>query len=279
MKKNNCAFNYTGSKLKFYDKIQHLFPEQEDVSCLDLFTGGGSLASRLPEDWSITANDACTELIHLHQKLSSVLRVKTPVEIVEFIKSNAWVKGNKDKEGYELLKHNYNNYFSGSDRDIMFYELICSSFSNQIRFNKEGYFNLPFGKRYFNPSMQKKMEAYLEHINERDINFTSCDFRDYDLSEYDFVIIDSPYLNTCAGYNENGGWVQKDTEDLLEMVDKYAEQGGKFILFEEVLSKGTPNNIIAEWMKKYSHINLGDESKGCNYQRKDGITLEVCIYN
>lgn len=277
--KNNCFMNYHGSKLKFYDKIKHLLPEQDGIECLDLFTGGASLASRLPVTWKVTANDSCTELIQLHQKLSSALRVKTPDEIVEFIKNNSWVKGNKDKEGYELLKHNYNNYFSGCDRDMMFYELICSSFSNQIRFNKDGHFNLPFGKRYFNPSMQKKMVAFLEHINERDINFTSCDFRDYKLSEYGFVIIDSPYLNTCAGYNENGGWTLKDTEDLLAMVDKYAEQGGKFILFEEVLSKGTPNNIIAEWMKKYNHINLGDESKGCNYQRKDGITLEVCIYN
>lgn len=32
-------------------------------------------------------------------------------------------------------------------------------------------------------------------------------------------------------------------------------------------------------MSEYNHINLGDESKGCNSQRKDGITLEVCIYN
>ena len=71
MRDNGCYMNYTGSKARFYDKIKHLLPEDEYHTCLDVFTGGNSLGSMLPDNWELTFNDKCSELINCHRKLRS----------------------------------------------------------------------------------------------------------------------------------------------------------------------------------------------------------------
>lgn len=82
---------------------------------------------------------------------------------------------------------------------------------------------------------------------------------------------------TSKTYKENNYF--NNAELVCKDTGRFVEDGGKFVLFEEVLSKGVSNSVITDWMKKYKHVTLGDESTGCNYQRKEGITLEVCIYN
>lgn len=273
--------NYHGSKGKFYEQIEPILPKDDKVLCLDLFAGGTSLSSMLPDTWRIVCNDNCYDVGRLQAQFLSDYKdsSRTAEEWVACVASESLVKNKSDKDSYLKLKEDYNQLKDSErwERSYVFFELVCSSFSNYIRFNEKGEWNLQFGNRYFNPSMQKKLVAWLKRMENKDVDFCYADWKHFNLSEYDFLIVDPPYLKTCAQYNSS--WTEQDTLQLLEEVDKYVEQGGKFILFEEVLSKGTPNNIIAEWMKKYNHINLGDESKGCNYQRKDGITLEVCIYN
>ena len=48
-------------------------------------------------------------------------------------------------------------------------------------------------------------------------------FRNFDVSKLgnsDFVYVDPPYLITCATYNEQGGWTEKDEKDLLVFLEK-----------------------------------------------------------
>ena len=273
--------NYHGSKGKFYSKIEPILPKEDNLLCLDLFAGGTSLSSMLPNNWRIVCNDNCYDVGRLQAQFLSDYKDSelNAEEWVAKLVEHSTVRNKSDKNGYQEIKKSYNQLKDSErwERSYVFFELVCSSFSNYIRFNEKGEWNLQFGNRYFNPSMQKKLVSWLKRMENKDVDFCFADWKWFDLTKYDLLIIDPPYLKTCAQYNSS--WSEYDTIQLLEEVDKYAEQGGKFILFEEVLSKGTPNNIIAEWMKKYNHINLGDESKGCNYQRKDGITLEVCIYN
>jgi site-specific DNA-adenine methylase len=276
----DCYMNYHGSKSRFLPEVEKLLPKEDGINCLDVFTGGASLASHLPESWSVVANDKESRLVSIHKELQASLRAgHTPESILEDWKM--YVLGNinssKDVEGYSVLKEQYNS--SKATQPTNLYALLCSSFSNQLRWNDSGEFNLPFGKRYFNTNMQKKMLAWLHRVAKRDIAFTSEDFMLLDFDSYDLLIVDSPYLQAKAGYNEKGGWSMKQTAMLLSKVDAYARNGGKFILFEELISNGKVNTLLTSWSKKYKHVNLGDNSKYANYQRKNDVTLEVMIYN
>lgn len=279
--KNNCFMNFHGSKGKFYPKIKHLLPEGDDIKCLDLFAGGTSLSSMLPDSWEIHCNDKCWDLGKMQgQFLSDYLDSdSSALGWVESLYNSMQVKSKLDKKNYLSVKEQYNLLKDSErwERSYLFFELVCSSFSNYIRFNDKGEWNLNFGERYFNPSMQKKLIAWLERMENKNVTFLHDDWKEFNFSGYDFLIIDPPYLNTLATYNSS--WDEEQTIKLLQSLDEYAQKGGKFLFFEEVLSKGKPNNVVTEWMSKYKHLNLGDESSGCNYQRKDGITLEVCVYN
>ena len=284
---NGCHWNYTGSKARFYDKIKHLLPEDEYHTCLDVFTGGNSLGSLLPDKWELTFNDKCSELINSHEVFQDYT---TEILLDNLDGVTNTHKLDKDSgKGYDELKTFYNlqctlglvgEDLKESSKAFIFYLLACHSFSNYIRFNDNGEWNVPFGKRTFNKNMRKKLINWKERISKKEkITWISKDFRDIDFLEYSFLVIDSPYLMSVAAYNEKNGWTEQDSIDLLKKVDEYANHGGKFILFEEVMSNGKHNGIISEWMNKYEHVSLGDNSKGCNYQREDKITLEVCIHN
>ena len=55
----------------------------------------------------------------------------------------------------------------------MLYVLIVYSFNNQIRFNSDGKFNLPVGKRDFNTKMAKKLSAFIDVIKNQESRFTN----------------------------------------------------------------------------------------------------------
>lgn len=278
MRDNGCYMNYTGSKARFYDKIKQQLPEDEYHTCLDVFTGGNSLGSMLPDNWELTFNDRCSELVNCHRSFYN-LDIKDLTEELDYIIQEFNLSKN-NSEGYKSLVGFYNKLKECGVLCHEFYLLLCHSFSNYVRFNDKGEWNMPFGKRTFNKNMRKKLINWKERLSKKEkITWMSKDFRDIDFLEYSFLVIDSPYLSSVAPYTENGGWNEQDTLDLLKKVDEFSEQGGKFILFEEVFSNGKANPIISEWMNKYKHISLGDNSKGCNYQREDKLTLEVCVHN
>ena len=78
-------------------------------------------------------------------------------------------KYNKEKflklrEDFNRLKEKNKDYYE------MFFTLIIFSFNNQIRFNNNGEFNLPVGKRDFNAKMHEKVETFLDRLKEVIIN-------------------------------------------------------------------------------------------------------------
>lgn len=279
-RKLGCAFNYSGSKIRHIETINEILPKEENFNVLDVFCGGASLATNLPTSWKVTANDLESRLIAIHQMFNNN-KMHSPERILkEVLNYNKhFIKDRDDIKGYQYAVETYNKTTFSTGRSSILYTLICSSFSNQLRWNESGEWNMPFGKRYLNPNMQKNLLHYLNQLKEKNITFTSEDFREFTFEEYDLVICDSPYLKTIASYNEKGGWCLKDSLALMSKLDKLHTSGGRFIMFEESWSKGVPNNILLEWMTKYNVKQIGSSSDSCNYQRKGGKTQEVIIYN
>lgn len=271
--------NYTGGKYKLLPKILPLFPKNINTF-VDLFCGGLNVSVNVNAN-NYIANDFNKQVISLYKWFVSKDKDIIFNEILN--KSNEYKLQDKVKENYLSLRKDYNT----NKTDLLFYLLITSSFSNQIRFNKKNEFNLPFGDRYFNPSMQENLKHFLVRLERININFINEDFRKLNLDSLDkddFVYLDPPYLITTATYNENGGWTDKDEIDLLKLLDKLNERGVKFALSNVVIHKGKVNNILLDWINRnnYNVEHLGNNYKNCNYHDSTGIngdSDEVLVMN
>ena len=213
--------NYTGGKYKLLNQILPLFPKDINTF-IDLFAGGCNVAINVNAN-RIIANDLCSEVISVYKGIQDG-NTEENIKMIEKI-INKYNLSKENKEGYLELRNNYNN---GNKEWYVFYTLLAYSFNNQIRFNKKGEFNMPFGKNKssFNPTLKQKFKDFSNAIHNKNIKFTNNDFRKLNvnkLGENDFVYLDPPYLVTEATYNT--GWNEETEKDLLSLCDRLNEKG------------------------------------------------------
>ena len=279
--KLGCIWCYHGSKIRYLESALSVIPNQEHpYKILDLFTGGSSVATSLPNSWEVTANDMEVRVIDLSRELKSLLGIYSPTQIEEIVRNHCRsnVDSNKDEEGYLKLKERYN---SGDRTPLNLFALTMASNSNMIRFNSSGEQTLQYGKRYYNNNSSNKMLAYLNRLLERKVTFSSEDFRKFsEKDDYDVWLIDPPYKVSKATYSECGQWTIKDEVDLLSQCDRLNAVGKKFIYFNQTFCQDKENIVVNKWKDKYKNIILADTTSNCSAQRKNkGKTVELMIHN
>lgn len=269
--------NYTGGKYKLLNQILPLFPKNINTF-VDLFTGGCNVAVNVNAN-KIIANDLCTQVIDTYKGIQNNNTEKA-IEMIEKI-INKYDLSKENKEGYLELRKAYND---GNKEWHIFYTLLAYSFNNQIRFNKKGEFNMPFGKSRssFNPTLKKKFEDFSNAIHNKNIKFTNNDFKKLNidkLKDDDFVYLDPPYLVTEATYNT--GWNEETEKELLSLCDRLNEKGIKFAISNVLEHNGSKNEILINWSKKYNVHYLNYDYSNCNYHKKDNghKSIEVLITN
>ncbi|MGN1153079.1 MAG: DNA adenine methylase [Candidatus Gastranaerophilaceae bacterium] len=295
--------NYTGGKFKLLPQILPLFPTNIDIF-VDLFCGGANVGINVKSNKTILndTNDNLTLLFSMFKNCGDDFLSLLDEIIDKYGLSQSSKYGydyyncdsntglapyNKDK--FLKLREDFNNSKDvGYYHYAMLYTLIVYSFNNQIRFNSQGQFNLPVGKRDFNEKMKQKLQKFIDRLKEKDYKFTNLDFRNFDISKLNsqsFVYADPPYLITCATYNEQGGWNEKDEKELLDFLDNLHRHNIKFALSNVLKSKGKENSMLINWSNKnsdkYRVINLNYDYNNSNYQTKnrDFVTEEVLIIN
>ena len=181
------------------------------------------------------------------------------------------------RERFNSLKRKDNQYY------IMLYTLIVFGFNNQLRFNDDGMFNLPVGKRDFNRRMQEKLSAFMDRLATLDAVFLDSDFRTVEIPSGSFVYADPPYLVTTATYNEKDGWTAKDEQDLLALLDRLNARGLRFALSNVLEHEGKRNVILQDWLgrNRYRTHELFMDYHYSNYQKKSRAadSKEVLITN
>ena len=280
MKYVKSCLNYTGGKYKLLPQIMPLFPEDINMF-VDLFCGGCNVAINVNAK-KIICNDSEKVIIDLYNdwkngECDELLNVlKETISKYELSKTN--------KEGFEKIRKDYND---GNKEWFMFYAMLMHSFNYQIRFNKNGEYNMPFGKdrSCFNQSTENNFINFVNEIHNKNIFFTNKDFIELKiekLKEDDFVYCDPPYLITCASYNEKDGWNEIKEKQLLKLLDSLNDNNIKFALSNVLENKGKRNEILIEWCKKYNVHYLNNSYSNCNYHAKDkskNSTVEVLITN
>ena len=286
MGKNNfikSPMNYTGGKHKLLPQLWPILSQKINSGSrfIDLFAGGCNVAVNV-RCKKVIANDYEPHIMELYRTWQSM----SIEDILSYIKHRIDEFGlsKTNKEGFYALREKYNAEPSPLDLFV----LICYSFNNQFRFNKDGGFNMPFGlnRSSFNSSIEKNLINF--HAAIKDIVFVNKDFRDLKLDKLgpdDLVYCDPPYLITCATYNENDGWNEGCEKDLLSLLDNIHVSGANFALSNVLFNKGKTNDILIDWVEKnhavYRTIHLDNTYSNCNYHTKDksGKADEVLIVN
>ena len=286
--------NYVGGKYKLLPQIIPLFPNNIDTF-VDLFGGGFNVGINVNADY-IVYNDVEPHVVELlrglyrndyddvHSMICQIIDEyglsRSDVHGYEFYgcESNSGL-GQYNKDKYYKLRADYNQ----NPTWIKFYTLITCAFSNQIRFNSKGEFNMPYGKRDYNKSLQSKLQIFMDAMHQKNIAFSNSDFRDLKFypngseNERMLVYCDPPYFNSVATYNENNGWSEKDEQDLLNLLDELNTYGIRFALSNNLKYQ---NPILAEWRKQYHTHYLNGDYSNCNYHKKDRSSdTEVLITN
>lgn len=293
--------NYTGGKYKLLPQIFPLFPERVN-NFVDIFCGGCNVGINAVAN-HIICNDYNQYLIGLFNYLKNNTfdelkeRIDNTIEQYNLSKSvengydfyncnTATGLGNYNRNGFISLRNDFNNMTNENENYYLYlYILIVYSFNNQIRFNTEGNYNLPVGKRDLNKRMINKLQRFLTNIG--NITFSCDNFDEIDLStltENDFVYADPPYLITCASYNENNGWNEEKEIKLLSLLDRLHLRNIKFALSNVLTSKGKRNEILENWLNlhpEYICHHLEYTYKNSNYHKKDKVNQadEVLITN
>lgn len=280
--------NYVGGKYKLLDQIIPLIPK-EVITFVDLFGGGFNVGININAK-NVIYNDTCKQVVDLLSNFSKHESEYVNNNVLKTITNYGLSRS--DLYGYEEYGCNSNNglgeynklkYFKLRDDYntnpdwIKFYTLITCSFSNQIRFNKKGNFNMPYGKRDYNMSLQEKLKIFCDELHNKNIEFLNKDFKEVEIPQCAFIYADPPYYNSTATYNENGGWTERDEEDLLNLLDKLNDRNLKFALSNNLKYN---NPILSKWKYKYNVNYLSGDYSNCNYQKKDKTKdVEVLITN
>jgi len=273
--------NYTGGKYKLLPQILPLFPKEIDTF-VDLFGGGFNVGANV-EASHIIYNEYDSKVFKLIKSICSENPINSFKSIIEVVNKYGLSKINE--EGFYKLREDYNN--SSEKKWYELYAIITHAFNYQIRFNKSGGYNMPFGRNRssFSIALQKKFKIFSEALNKRDIEFHNNSYgyiKNLFLDANDLVYCDPPYLITMASYNEQDGWNESREQDLLDKLDGLNKNGVRFALSNVVEHKGKENTILKKWSLKYNIHYLNHNYSNCSYHGKDkskDSTVEVLITN
>ena len=292
--------NFTGGKYKLLPQILPLFPK-DIFMFVDLFCGGCNVAVNVSAQ-KIICNDIDSNLIGLFSFFKNISyevlfpKVQKIINDYNLSDSNkngysfyncnsANGLGSYNRTGFLNLRKTFNELPQNNENYFLFlYVLIVYAFNNQIRFNSDGKFNLPVGKRDFNIRMQNKLNSFLLTLFNKNISFTNKDFTKIQISSLsvqDFVYADPPYLITCATYNEKS-WSENEEKRLLAYLDELNDNKIRFALSNVLSTVGKTNNILKQWLeeKRYNCHHLDFSYKNSNYHKKNiSKTDEVLITN
>lgn len=304
--KDNNSFaksplNYTGGKFKLLPQFDSIFPKEIDTF-VDFFCGGANVAVNSNAK-KIIAIDKETNLIRIlelfknYDYMEIVNKLDSIIE--KYNLSNTYKNGYEfygedsssglgkyNKQYYLNLRKDYNNMEDSTERDFMFLTLVIYAFNHQIRFNSNGEYNMPVGKRDFNSSIRKNLLEFCRKLVVKNISFVNTDYKKFELetlTSNDFCYFDPPYYLGDASYNENDGWNENKEKELLEYLNKVNKHGIKFALSNVTEHKGLKNEILIDWAieNQYNIHNLNYNYSNSNYHLKDKnqITKEVLITN
>jgi DNA adenine methylase len=178
-------------------QVQHLRPlwaHHSQRRLVEPFCGGLAVALSLNPSRALL-NDVNPQVVNFYRWLKRGLTIT-------FRMSN-------NETAYYAARDRFNQLLSAGQHDSaaaagLFYYLNRTGYNGLCRFNRQGGFNVPFG-RYKKIEYRKDFPEYLEVFGR--FEFTNSDFESIGLEPDDFVYADPPYDVEFRQYSKDGfGW-------------------------------------------------------------------------
>jgi DNA adenine methylase len=204
-------------------QIPHLRPLWEPHAhrrLVEPFCGGLAVALGLRPSAALL-NDANPHLINFYRWLQRGLRIQMPMENDEGLFYRYRDRFN------ELLGHGQDE---SEEAAALFYYLNRTSFNGLCRFNRQGLFNVPFG-RYARIRYIRDFSSYQRTFSEW--SFTNHDVEALALRPGDFVYADPPYDVQFTHY-ARGGFSWRDQERTARVL---AAHHGPVILVNQATDR------------------------------------------
>lgn len=236
-----------GDEIKYIEKY---IPKFETY--IEPFVGGGALYFYLNPKKAII-NDIHPELITFYREIGNGNRKK----IYKFMKEHS-----NDEETYYDVRDTMN---IDTDLDIAkrFYYLRKTCFRGMLRYNKNGKFNIPFGKYKTVNYSDLNNDEYEKLLNRTIIENTSFEeiFKKYN-SDDNFMFLDPPYDSEFTDY----GYCQFDREHHKKLAKFFKNTNINCLMVigkTDFISRLYDGYIVGEFDKKYKFKihsgRVGDE--------------------
>jgi DNA adenine methylase len=230
---------WSGGKSDEIKMFEKYFPEHY-IRYIEPFIGGGSVFFYLNPDNAVIS-DVHTELIDLYKSIGN----GKCQEIFDFMKENP----NDENTYYKVRDEMVINDTLDSAKRFYYQRKTC--FRGMLRYNKNGKFNIPFGKYKtinYNEIINKDYEMLLNRTEILNKGFDYI-FENYN-DKNNFMFLDPPYDSefTDYGYCQFGKEEQKKLALLFKNTkNKCLMVIGKTKFIEELYN----GYIVAEYDKKY----------------------------
>jgi DNA adenine methylase len=242
---------WSGGKGREIRYFCHHYPKDFDLF-IEPFVGGGAVFFDLAFKNNVIS-DVHEGLVNFYRQISA----NNALEMYSRIS-----KLDTTEEGYYFVRDKM-EIKDEVDRAVRFYYLRKTAFRGMLRYNKDGKFNIPWG-RYKNVNFSDlKNEYYVDLLKRTDVRLGSFEliFEEFD-SPNNFVFLDPPYDSkfTDYGYCKFGPDYQRKLADIFKSTkNKCLMVIGKTPLIEELYD----GYIVETYPKKYSFRlyegRVGDE--------------------
>lgn len=291
--------NYTGNKFRILDQMIPYMPKKIGTM-VDLFSGGATVGLNIDAD-KVIFIDSNKRIINLLEtiaeydfdslltdilkiidlyglSLSCVYGYKTYKDMIVSDNVNNGLK-EYNKNQFYRLREDYNKISDKSIKkaNIILYLLMVYGFNNDIRFSKEGNFNLPIGKTDFNLNNAFKLYMFIKRTKKMNFEFIHTEFNSkvskQIVSTADFVYMDPPYLITTAVYNESNQWNNQKEYQLLDFVEELLSTNKNFMLSNIIEKRSRRNEPLYYWTEKQAAnieiIDINYHYRGASYNKKN----------
>jgi DNA adenine methylase len=217
---------WAGRKTKLVAAIKQLLPP-EGKRFIEPFVGSGAVFINTSYPKSILS-DSNKDIVNLF----SFLREDTD----NFIRrcQRLFIDGNNTAEKFNEFRDEFNNTTDLVRRAAIFVYLNRHCFNGLCRYNKNGKFNVPFG-RYDSPYFPRhEMLAFAKKL--KTATLKSQDFRQSigEAKRGDVIYCDPPYvpLSDTANFTDyaSGGFTLQDQQDLARYSIAAAQRGATVLI-------------------------------------------------
>lgn len=209
--------NYAGCKYKLLKQILPIFPELTDLLFFDLFGGSGTVL--------VNTSSKKAHYNELDFQIFSIIKkiIESPIDsLLETITAilEEFNLSKNNKKAYYSFRDFFNSSVELKDREIFLFILSCHSFSNIIRFNFSGKYNVPFGHRTFNEKTRENLIFFKKSMVEKEIFLSNLSYDEVIIPGKSFIYCDPPYLNSNAVYSGLDSWNYEEELKLRSYLEK-----------------------------------------------------------